>query len=129
MKNLYSILFFLLPVIIASNITANNLDAVLNSLKKGNSSGIARFFDNRVDISLPNKTDNYSKNQGELILKEFFNNNPVRNFELKHKGEIKGAQFCIGSLQTTNGNFRTKIYMRKKGNADVIQEIAFEVEN
>lgn len=119
----------LLPVIIASNITANNLDAVLNSLKKGNSSGIARFFDNRVDISLPNKTDNYSKNQGELILKEFFNNNPVRNFELKHKGEIKGAQFCIGSLQTTNGNFRTKIYMRKKGNADVIQEIAFEVEN
>lgn len=129
MKNLYSILFFLLPVIIASNITANNLDAVLNSLKKGNSSGIARFFDNRVDISLPNKTDNYSKNQGKLILKEFFNNNPVRNFELKHKGEIKGAQFCIGSLQTTNGNFRTKIYMRKKGNADVIQEIAFEVEN
>jgi|SRR5690606_8550830 len=129
MKNLYSILFLLLPVIIASNITANNLDAVLNSLKKGNSSGIARFFDNRVDISLPNKTDNYSKNQGELILKEFFNNNPVRNFELKHKGEIKGAQFCIGSLQTTNGNFRTKIYMRKKGNADVIQEIAFEVEN
>ena len=129
MKNLYSILFLLLPVIIASNITANNLDAVLNSLKKGNSSGIARFFDNRVDISLPNKTDNYSKNQGELILKEFFNNNPVRNFELKHKGEIKGAQFCIGSLQTTNGIFRTKIYMRKKGNADVIQEIAFEVEN
>mgnify|MGYP000859370398 FL=1 len=129
MKKRFSILLAGFALMLASLTTGYNLDAVLNSLKRGNSAGIARYFDSRVDITLPNKADNYSKNQGELVLREFFSNNPVKNFELKHKGEIKGAQFCIGSLQTANGNFRTKIYMRRKGDADLIQEIAFENEN
>lgn len=129
MKKITTILLLFASVLMVSSFTANNLDAVLNALRRGNVQGISKYFDTRVDISLPDKAENYSKNQGELILKEFFSNNRVTGFSLKHRGEIKGAQFCIGSLQTSNGSFRTKIYMRKKGGSDVIQEIAFEVEN
>ncbi len=105
-----------------------SIEQVLVALRTGNATELAKYFDSRVDISLPNKSDNYSKNQAEMILKDFFASNEVKNFQVKHKGENNGSQFCIGLLQTKNGNFRTKLYMKKKGKVQVVQEIAFQSE-
>lgn len=105
-----------------------SIEQVLVALRTGNATELAKYFDSRVDISLPNKSDNYSKNQAEMILKDFFASNEVKNFQVKHKGENNGSQFCIGLLQTRNGNFRTKLYMKKKGGQQVVQEIAFQAE-
>ena len=105
-----------------------SIDEVLAALRTGNASQLAKYFDNRVDISLPNKSDNFSKNQAEMILKDFFASNEVKNFVVKHKGENAGSQFSIGLLQTRNGNFRTKLYMKQKGGQQVVQEIAFQPE-
>jgi hypothetical protein len=105
-----------------------SIEQVLIALRTGNASQLAKYFDNRVDISLPNKSDNFSKNQAEMILKDFFSSNEVKNFQVKHKGENNGSQFCIGLLQTRNGNFRTKLYMKQKGDQQVVQEIAFQAE-
>jgi hypothetical protein len=105
-----------------------SIDEVLSALKAGNAAQLSKYFDTRVDISLPNKSDNFSKNQAEMILKDFFASNEVKNFVVKHKGENNGAQFCIGVLQTRNGNFRTKLYMKQKGDQQVLQEITFQPE-
>jgi hypothetical protein len=105
-----------------------SIDDVLSALKAGNSTQLSKYFDSRVDISLPSKSDNYSRNQAEMILKDFFGSNGVKTFVIKHKGEMNGSQFCIGSLQTKNGNFRTKLYMKQKGEQQVVQEIAFQAE-
>jgi hypothetical protein len=105
-----------------------SLEEALAALRTGNARELAKHFDTRIDISLPDISDNFSRNQAEMILKDFFNNNGVKNFVVKHKGENNGSQFCIGLLQTKNGNFRTKLYMKKKGSQDVVQEIAFQAE-
>lgn len=126
MKNFLGL--FLLALTVTAYSTAFSLDAVMAALRKGSSAELSRYFDARIDVSLPDKADNYSKKQAELILKDFFASNPVRSFTVKHKGEMNGSQFCIGSLQTRNGNFRTKLYMKKKGNIEVVQEIAFQQE-
>lgn len=105
-----------------------SIEEVLTALKSGNATQLSKYFDSRVDISLPSKSDNYSRNQAEMILKDFFASNGVKNFVVKHKGEVNGSQFCIGSLQTKSGNFRTKLYMKQKGDQQVVQEIAFQAE-
>ena len=105
-----------------------SIEQVLVALRTGNAAELAKYFDSRVDISLPNKSDNYSRNQAEMVLKDFFASNEVRSFQVKHKGENNGSQFCIGLLVTRNGNFRTKLYMKKKGSQQVVQEIAFQAE-
>jgi hypothetical protein len=105
-----------------------NIDQVLSALRSGNASQLSKYFDSRVDISLPNKSDNFSKNQAEMILKDFFASNEVKDFQVKHKGENNGSQFCIGLLQTRNGNYRTKLYMKQKGGEQLVQEIAFQAE-
>lgn len=107
----------------------NSIDQVVNALKSGSADQLSRHFDSRVDISLPSKSDNFSKKQAEMILRDFFSSYSVRGFQVKHKGEMNGSQFCIGSLQTRNGNFRTKIFMKQKGDQQLVQEIAFQAED
>ena len=102
------------------------IDDVIASMKSGNSNAVAKYFDNSVAISMPDKSSSYSKSQAELVLKDFFTTNPVKNFEVIHKGENAGSQYCIGTLQTKNGTYRTTIFMKQKGDIQVLQELRFE---
>ncbi len=129
MKNFYKTAFAFMLLVTVGFTSAYSLEAVMNALKKGNVTQLSRHFDTRIDVSLPDKSDNYSKKQAELILRDFFSSNPVKNFVVKHKGEMNGSQYCIGSLLTQNGNFRTKLYMKKKDGIEVLQEIAFQSED
>ena len=61
-----------------------------------------------------------------LDLKDFFASNPVKSFDIIHKGENAGSQYCIGTLQTKNGTYRTTIFMKQKGDLQVLQELRFE---
>ena len=104
-----------------------SIDDVVTAMRSGNANQLSKYFDSRVDISLPGKSDNYSKSQAEMILKDFFNNNEVKSFQVKHKGEQNGSQFCIGLLQTSTGNYRTKFFMKQKGDQQVVQELGFDI--
>jgi hypothetical protein len=101
--------------------------AVITALKTGNSVLLARYFDNRVDISMPAKSDNYSKKQAEMIMKDFFDQNIVKTFELKHSGENKdGSQFFTGVLHTREHNFRTILFMKPKGSKLLLQQLSLQ---
>jgi len=112
--------------LISSFTLFTSIDEVVNAMKSGNASQVARYFDNSVEISMPDKSNSFSKTQAEIVLKDFFTNNPVKGFEVIHKGENAGSQYCIGTLVTKNGSFRTTIFMKQKGDLQVLQELRFE---
>ena len=113
-------------VLLSSFTLYSSIDEVVSALKTGNTAQIARFFDNTVEITMPDKSNSYSKSQAELVLKDFFTNNPVQRFEVMHKGENAGSEYCIGKLVTKGGSFRTTIFMKQKGDKQLLQEIRFE---
>jgi Domain of unknown function (DUF4783) len=113
-------------VILSSFTLFTSIDEVVTALKNGDAVQIARFFDNTVEITMPDKSNNYSKNQAEVVLKDFFSTNGVKSFEVIHKGENAGSQYCIGTLVTKNGSFRTTVFMKQKGDKQLLQEIRFE---
>jgi hypothetical protein len=104
----------------------SGIEEVISAIKAGSASEIARYFDNTVEINLPNKSNSYSKSQAELVLKDFFSTNAVKSFTVNHKGENAGSQFCIGTLSTKSGIFRTTVYMKLKGDKQILQTITFE---
>jgi hypothetical protein len=106
--------------------TGMEIEDIVSALKTGNASQLSRYFDIRVDITLPDKSDNYSSTQAEMIIRDFFSYNNVRNFEIKYKGENNGSKYCIGILKTRNGDYRTKLFMKQKESRQVLQEIAFQ---
>ena len=99
---------------------------VIAGIKAGNAATVAKYFDNTVEISLPGKSNSYSKSQGEAVLRDFFANNPVKSFTVVHQGESGGSEFCIGTLVTGSGSYRTTLNLKQKGDKQTLQEIKFE---
>jgi hypothetical protein len=103
-----------------------SVDEVVSAIKNGSVSQLSKYLDNTIEITFTDKSNTYSKSQAELVLKDFFNNNEVKSFELVHKGDNTNAQFLIGTLETKNGDYRTTIYMKQKGEKQLLQELRFE---
>jgi hypothetical protein len=114
-------------LILISYRSFDNIDAVATAIRLGNVNQLSPFFDVRVDISLPDKSDTYSKTQAEMVIGDFFNTNGVQNFRITQQGESGGTFFCAGILQTRAGNFRTTLFFRHKGDKHLLQEIRFQV--
>ena len=112
--------------VLSSFTVFSSIDEVINAMKAGNATEIAKYFDNTVEINMPDKTNSYSKSQAELVLKDFFSSHSVKSFTVIHKGENSGSQFCIGTLVTKSGSYRTTIFMKQKGDKQVLQGITFE---
>jgi hypothetical protein len=104
------------------------IDEVMAGLKSGNAAQVAKYFDNTVDLTLPGKSSSntYSKSQAEQVLKDFFAANGVKGFDVIHKGDNGGNQYCIGTLTTRNGAFRTTLYMKQREGQPVLPELKIE---
>lgn len=116
-----------MAALMSSFAVLSSIDEVVAALKTGNAPAIAKFFDNTVELTMPDKSNSYSKSQAEMVLKDFFSTNGVKSFEVLHKGENAGSQYCIGTLNTKSGSFRTTIFMKLKSEKQFLQEIRFEV--
>ncbi|MBS1620086.1 MAG: DUF4783 domain-containing protein [Bacteroidetes bacterium] len=126
MKKIFTFLF-LIPIVLLSSFTPqNDIEGVIGALRSGNAEELSKFFDDNVELTLPDKSDNYSKAQAVQILRDFFNINSVTSFEVKHKGDNGSGQYCIGTLQTKSGSFRTTVFMKLKGNKQVLKQIRFQ---
>lgn len=126
MKQKYTLI--LSAFILASFSFMQGLDDVVALFKTGNAAQVAKFFDNTVDISLPEKSASYNKGQAEAVLRDFFAANSVKSFNLIHKGNNGGSEYFIGSLVTKGKNYRTTLFMKQKGDKQYLQEIRFENE-
>ena len=114
-------------VIMLSSFTKqSNIDAVIGALRSGSANDLSNYLDDKVELTMPDQSDSYSKAQAVLILKDFFSSNDVKSFEVKHKGDGGGGQFCVGTLLTRSGNFRTTVFMKVKNNKEVVKEIRFQ---
>lgn len=102
------------------------LDDVISALNSGNATELAKYVDDNIEIALPDKADSYSRAQALMVLRDFFANSGVRSFEVKHKGENAGSQFCVGTLHTRSGDYRTTVFMKTKNNRQLVKEIRFQ---
>ncbi len=104
----------------------SGIDEIIVGLKAGNAAQVSKYFDNTVEVTLPEKSNSYSRSQADLVLRDFFTNNTVKGFEVIHKGENSGSQYCIGNLLTKSNSYRTTIFMKQKGEKQILQEIRIE---
>ena len=127
MKKLVSLLLVTSVVLLSSfNLQKSGIDEVIGALRSGNSAELSKYFGDNVELTLPDKSDSYSKAQAQLIIKDFFSIKGVTGFDLKHKGDSPGGHFFIGTLQTDAGNFRTNVFMKVKNGKEVVKEIRFQ---
>ena len=125
MKSLLTSILVVATVMMSSFAQPSTIDDVIGAIRSGDADELSKYFDDNIELTLPVKSDSYSKAQAQVILKDFFGNNSVKGFDLKHKGDSPGGHYCIGTLQTRSGSFRAHVFMKAKGSKEVVKEIRF----
>jgi Domain of unknown function (DUF4783) len=128
MKSILGMMMLTLSLVLVSFRPSYTLDDITYAIRLGNAGELSRYLDSRVDICLPEKSDTYSKIQAEMIIRDFFSTNGVRNFLVKKKQSGNGSEFCVGVLQTRNGDYRTTLFIKQKGDRQLLQELRFQVD-
>lgn len=105
---------------------AGALDDVIGALRIGNAAQLSKYVDDNIEISLPSKSDSYSRSQAVVILQDFFSNSGVRGFEDKFKGNNGDTEYCVGTLQTRSGNYRTTFFLVNRNGKKLVKEIRFQ---
>lgn len=90
---------------------------IISALKKGDATEVASFFDNIIDLKLPEKDElkNVSKNQAGITLKDFFDQNKVSGFELTSQRELSGTMYITGKLPTSDKEYGITVLMKARG--------------
>ena len=100
---------------------------VVSLLKAGNVTELSTHFTAKIDLAVQETDDVFSRAQAELILKKFFNKNKVTDVTILHQGTSKlGTQYCIGTLSTSNGDFRLSFNIKKVGEIFKVQQLRIE---
>ena len=55
----------LLAIILIPLLSFAGIDDIISALKEGNSGKMAQYFDNTVEVTMPDKSNSYSKGQAE----------------------------------------------------------------
>ncbi len=120
------IILSIVILVVSSAFVKQPFSDIINAVKSGDAAQVAQYFDNSVEITLPEKSNSLSKRQAQLVLNDFFSQNPVKDFKVIHQSQKEGSEYCIGNLITSNGVFRTTIFTKQKGGKELIQELRFE---
>ena len=102
------------------------MDELKASFGVGNVGGIVRFCGNNISLNIVGSQANYSRSQAEMILRDFFNKNAPKKFDIEHTGSSANMKFSIGTLYTSTGNYKTYFSVRYKDGSYYIQEIRIE---
>jgi len=103
--------------------------AVVDALKTGNTAALANFFSSSIELAILEQEDIYSRQQAELIIKDFFAKHVPMGFVILHKGGKEGSQYAIGNLSTSSGNFRVTLLIKMTDNKPYIHQLRFEEGN
>lgn len=116
-------------LVMASGAFAQSEEAIAVAIKSGDSKEIAKYFGQNISLKIIDKENVYSKTQAEMIVKDFFARNQPQAYVAKHQGTSRnGAKYTIGLLTTATGNYRTYYFIKKTGDALLIQELRIEKE-
>jgi hypothetical protein len=121
---LVTLLFTLVPTF-----NAQIPDAITLCIKNGNSVELAKHFNDDIELVILDKEDVYSRYQAEQILKNFFTNHTPSSFTVIHEGGKEGSFYAIGTLKTSNGNFRIYFLIKKKSGRELIHQMRIEEQN
>jgi hypothetical protein len=95
-------------------------DKITVAIEKADAKTIAGFFDDKVELGILDIKNFYSKEQAEVVLKNFFKENPPTSFIIQHKGGKATNGFSIGIYKSGENSFRIYYHIREKNNKTII---------
>ncbi len=105
------------------------LDELINAVEKSNVNNISVYIGKNVSLTFPDRTAVYSKQQADVVLKDFFNNNSTLTYANVQRTITSNAASCIGTLYTNKAKYRLSMYLAQVNGKYYLQELRVEYSN
>jgi hypothetical protein len=131
MKYFLLSLFFIGFIFSSFSLKAQNdvMGGAKTALKAGNSRELAKYFNSNIELIIEAENVDYDKvsnTQAELILKNFFQKYPAKDFNFGHQGSSEGGlQYSTGTYVSGNGSFLVYIVLKQFDGRYMIDRIDF----
>ena len=102
---------------------------IVSAVGEGDASELSEYFNDNIELLIPQKSGIFSKSQAEMVLKDFFNQNPPKGFKIIHEGSRQNASFAIGNYTTNSGIFRLYFLTKNVDNKTLIHQLRIEKQN
>lgn len=103
------------------------MNEVISAIRSGDAVRISKHLDEVVRITMEEKSNAYSRGQGEMILRNFFADRGVRQFEIQQKGQAADVEYFVGELVLSDEKrYRMSVYMKDRSGRRYIQEIRLD---
>lgn len=124
--NLFLSIWILFSPMPDSLLEENTIDPIISALGNGSSNDLAKFFDSSISLNINGQQGDYSKNQAELVLRDFFKKNPSQGFSILYQNENQGAiSTYIGEYLSSPGSFKVFIKVSQANSAYRIYSLDF----
>ncbi|MFY7651124.1 MAG: DUF4783 domain-containing protein [Chitinophagaceae bacterium] len=109
-------LLFLVAFAFCSFTKQDTVPVIIQSLKLGNAEEVAKYFDNFIDLKLPEKEEikNIGKTQAGIALQTFFKDNSIKGFELTGQREMGTTMYITGKLQNNAKGYNITLLLKSK---------------
>lgn len=121
---LSSLLWFSFPDL--GEVKEDSIDPVVSALESGSSSDLAKYFDASISLNVNGQQGEYSKNQAEIVLRDFFKKNPPEGFSLVFRSEKPSSlSTYIGEYASKPGSYKVFIKVSQQDNSFLIYSLDF----
>jgi hypothetical protein len=87
-----------------------SIDPVILAIDSGSSSELARYFENSISLNINGQQGDFSRNQAEQVIRDFFKKNPPLRFQLVYRSETNPKlSSYIGEYQSGQASYRVFI--------------------
>jgi len=96
------------------------------AMKAGSAKELVKFFNKTVEVKIDGDISNYSRNQSEVVLRDFFQKHPVKRFSYIHQGSSpEGLKYAISKYEFTGGSYRVVMFLKKSDGSYRIDTLNF----
>lgn len=99
-------------------------EEIVNAFKSGDGDRIGQFFDEFIDLKLPQKDElkNVGRNQATITVKAFLKEEGINGFDKLSERELGSTKYLTGKLTNGGKGFNATVMMRlmKDGRFQII---------
>ena len=104
-------------------------EGLITVFQKGDVAALGSYLGDDVELVVDKRHSQADKLVAGKQLTAFFSANKVNCFQIVHQGRRDESGFIIGTLVTSNGNFRVNCFFKKTDNQYVIHQIRIDKSN
>jgi hypothetical protein len=114
-----------LPQVLSQTVPAE----LSRAMGQGNATAMSAWFHQSLEMTILEEEYECSKNQASRILESFFKDHKPTGFSVSFEGAKEESRYAIGTLTTSNGNFRVNMFFLNISEKRLIYYLSIEKES